>query len=89
MTANDQPPEKQSPLDFNSTGEEADSFETLFDELETIAHRLEDGALNFEQSIALYEQGVELASRCQQFLSNVEQRIEILRDMTNDGPGSE
>ena len=50
MTANDQPPEKQSPLDFNSTGEEAESFETLFDELETIAHRLEDGALNFEQS---------------------------------------
>lgn len=89
MTANDQPPEKQSPLDFDSTGDEAESFETLFDELEMIANRLEDGELNFKQSIALYEQGVELASRCQQFLSEVEQRIEILRGRTNDERGPE
>ena len=84
MTANDQTPEKQTPLDFDSTGDESESFEMLFDELETIANRLEDGALNFEQSIALYEQGVKLASRCQQFLGEVEQRIEILRGRTND-----
>ena len=44
-----------------------------------LPQQLEEGGLTLEQSLALYEEGMHLAQRCQALLSNVEQRIETLR----------
>ena len=75
----------QAPLDFDSASEEAESFETLFSRLEATAAQLEEGAMSLEQSVALYEQGMALAERCQTLLTDVEQRIELLRQRASDG----
>ena len=75
----------QAPLNFDSASEEAENFETLFTGLESIAAQLEDGAMSLEQSVALYEQGMALAERCQALLTDVEQRIELLRQRANGG----
>ncbi len=57
-----------------------ETFEALYERLQELTDRLEAGELPLDQSIALYEQGVELAQRCRQLLSDVEQRIERLRE---------
>ena len=85
MTTTDHQPDKQPPLDFDSASAEAENFETLFAQPETIAAQLEAGSLGLEESVALYERGMELASRCQQLLGDVEQRIEVLRERANGG----
>ena len=75
----------QPPLGLDSASEEAENFETLFSRLEATAAQLESGAMSLEQSVALYEQGMELAERCQTLLTDVEQRIELLRQRANGG----
>jgi exodeoxyribonuclease VII small subunit len=75
----------QPPLSFDSATEESLNFETLFSRLEATAAELEAGAMSLEQSVALYEQGMELAKRCQTLLTDVEQRIELLRQRANGG----
>lgn len=57
-----------------------ETFEALYERLQALTDRLETGELPLDQSVALYEEGVELARRCQQLLSDVEQRIERLRE---------
>ena len=57
-----------------------ETFEALYERLQVLTDRLEAGELSLDQSVALYEEGVELARRCQQLLSDVEQRIERLRE---------
>ena len=85
MTASDDQPIAQPALDFDSATAEAESFEALFAQLETIAGQLEAGSLSLEESISLYERGMTIAARCQQLLSDVEQRIEVLRQGANGG----
>ena len=67
---------------------ETESFEVLFARLEEISGRLEEGGLSLEQSVDLYEEGMRLAQRCQDLLTNVEQRIETLRQRVLE-PGDE
>ncbi len=57
-----------------------ETFEALYERLQALTDRLETGELPLDQSVALDEEGVELARRCQQLLSDVEQRIERLRE---------
>ena len=57
-----------------------ETFEALYERLQVLTDRLEAGELSLDQSVVLYEEGVELARRCQQLLSDVEQRIERLRE---------
>ncbi len=83
MTDSTPESDPQAPLNFDSASEEAENFETLFSRLEATAARLEEGAMSLEQSVALYEQGMELAERCQALLTDVEQRIELLRQRAN------
>lgn len=54
------------------------SFETSLASLEQIVHHLESGELPLEQALELFEEGVRLARRCQDQLSDVEQRVEVL-----------
>lgn len=78
-------PNAQPPLDLDSTTEEAENFEALFNRLEATAAQLEAGEMSLEQSVELYEQGMQLAERCQTLLTDVEQRIELLRQRANGG----
>ena len=64
----------QSALDLDTAG-----FEALYARLEAVSQMLEAGGLTLDQSLALYEEGMRLAQRCQALLTDVEQRIETLR----------
>ncbi len=62
---------------------EGNTFEALYARLEEVAQRLEAGDLTLEESVALYEEGMRLAEECQGLLTDVEQRIEVLRQRAN------
>lgn len=68
-----------------TTPTEGEDFETLYRRLDEVATRLESGNLPLDQSIELYEEGMRLAQQCQALLTNVEQRIETLREAYEDG----
>ncbi len=78
--------EPSDSTDTNATADGDDEgFEALYAQLEAVVSRLEAGDLTLEESVSLYEQGMALAERCQTRLTDVEQRIEQLRQ--NAGPG--
>jgi exodeoxyribonuclease VII small subunit len=62
---------------------EGGTFEVLYARLEEVAQHLEAGDLTLEESVRLYEEGMTLAEQCQALLTDVEQRIEILRQRAN------
>jgi len=62
---------------------EGHTFEALYARLEEVAQRLEAGDLTLEDSVRLYEEGMVLAEQCQSLLTDVEQRIEVLRQRAN------
>jgi exodeoxyribonuclease VII small subunit len=70
---------KAQPPAERPDAEEAQDFEAVFTRLEEISALLEAGGLPLERSVDLYEEGMRLAQRCQELLTNVEQRIETLR----------
>lgn len=53
-------------------------FETALEELEKVVERLESGELSLEDSLAAFEQGVRLVKYCNQKLTEVEKKIELL-----------
>lgn len=53
-------------------------FESALEELESVIEQLESGDLSLEDSLAAFENGVGLIKYCNQKLSEVESKIEIL-----------
>jgi exodeoxyribonuclease VII small subunit len=53
-------------------------FEVALGELEQVVEQLESGDLSLEDSLAAFEKGVGLVKYCNQKLSEVEKRVEIL-----------
>ena len=53
-------------------------FEEALDELEKVVERLESGELSLEDSLAAFEDGVKLVRYCNQKLTEVEKKIELL-----------
>lgn len=53
-------------------------FESALEELKSVIDRLESGDLSLEDSLAAFENGVGLIKYCNQKLSEVESKIEIL-----------
>lgn len=53
-------------------------FEKTMIELEEIVMQLEKGELSLEDSLKQFEKGITLARRCQDVLSQAEQKIEAL-----------
>ena len=53
-------------------------FETALEELENLVEQLESGDLSLEDSLAAFEKGVGLVKLCNQKLSDVEKKIELL-----------
>lgn len=53
-------------------------FETAIADLEQIVEQLESGDLSLEDSLAAFEKGVGLVRYCNQKLSDVEKKVELL-----------
>jgi exodeoxyribonuclease VII small subunit len=53
-------------------------FEEALQELEKVVEQLESGDLSLEDSLAAFEDGVRLVKYCNQKLTEVEKRIELL-----------
>ena len=63
----------------------SEDFEALYERLQQVTARLEGGDLPLDESLVLYDEGMRLARRCQQLLSEAEQRIEVLRQAFESG----
>jgi exodeoxyribonuclease VII small subunit len=57
---------------------EKKKFEAALEELEKVVERLESGELSLEESLAAFEEGVKLVNLCNQKLTEVEKKIELL-----------
>ncbi|HEY1265618.1 MAG TPA: exodeoxyribonuclease VII small subunit [Candidatus Binatia bacterium] len=57
---------------------EKQKFETAIEELEKVVERLESGELSLEDSLAAFEDGIRLVKFCNQKLTEVEKKIELL-----------
>jgi exodeoxyribonuclease VII small subunit len=53
-------------------------FEAALESLEEVVEQLESGALSLEEALAAFEKGVGLVRYCNQKLTEVEKRIELL-----------
>jgi len=53
-------------------------FEAALEELEKMVEQLESGELSLEDSLAAFEEGVRLVKYCNQKLTEVERKIELL-----------
>ena len=53
-------------------------FKEALEELEKVVEQLESGELSLEDSLAAFEQGVKLVRYCNQKLTEVEKKIELL-----------
>lgn len=53
-------------------------FETALEQLELVVEQLESGELSLEDSLAAFEKGVGLVRICNQKLSEVEKKVELL-----------
>ncbi|HBA40716.1 MAG: exodeoxyribonuclease VII small subunit [Deltaproteobacteria bacterium RIFCSPLOWO2_02_56_12] len=53
-------------------------FEEALEELEKVVEQLESGELSLEDALAAFEAGVRLVKYCNQKLTEVERRIELL-----------
>jgi exodeoxyribonuclease VII small subunit len=53
-------------------------FESALEELENIIEQLESGDLSLEDTLAAFEKGVGLVKHCNQKLSEVEKKVELL-----------
>lgn len=59
-------------------GQSDKKFESALEELESVVEQLESGDLSLEDSLAAFEKGVGLVKYCNQKLSEVEQKVELL-----------
>jgi exodeoxyribonuclease VII small subunit len=57
---------------------EKKKFEEALEELEKVVERLESGELSLEESLAAFEEGIGLVKFCNQKLTEVEKKIELL-----------
>ena len=53
-------------------------FEVALEELEKVVEQLESGDLSLEDALAAFEKGVGLVKYCNQKLTDVEKKVELL-----------
>ena len=56
------------------------SFEESITILESITNKLEAGNIPLEEALDLFQEGIELSKFCEKKLTEVEQKIEILKN---------
>lgn len=62
----------------NSKDQPVLKFETALEQLEAVVEQLESGELSLEESLSAFEKGVGLVRFCNQKLSEVEKKVELL-----------
>ena len=65
------------------TKKNLDTFESAINQLETIIQHIENNQIDLESALNQYKQGMELVKFCQDKLKDVEQKIKILDQETN------
>ena len=60
------------------------SYEHARDELVDVVSRLEQGQVTLEESISLWERGEALATRCEQWLDNARERLDLARKAADE-----
>lgn len=60
-----------------------DNFEKAINELENIIQHIENNQIDLEDALNNYKHGMELVKFCQSKLNDVEQKIKILDQETN------
>lgn len=68
---------------------EGPDFEAALEELETLVERMEGGELSLDASLAAFERGIHLTRRCQQALTEAEQRVQVLLEKEDGSLGTE
>jgi exodeoxyribonuclease VII small subunit len=58
--------------------QQSKKFEAALEELEQVVERLESGDLSLEDSLAAFEKGVGLVKFCNEKLTEVEKKVELL-----------
>ena len=61
------------------------TFEQSMEKLEQVVNRLESGELGLDESLAEYEQGVKYLRVCYRQLAQVQQKIELLSGVDEQG----
>ena len=61
------------------------SFEDSLRELQKIVQQLEQGDLGLSESLDSYESGVQDLKQCYRQLAKAEQKVELLREVAEDG----
>lgn len=62
----------------------APPFEKSIAELDKIVKQLEKGELSLDESLKQYEKAMILARKCQQVLTEAEQKVQMLSSAEND-----
>mgnify|MGYP000650293154 CR=1 FL=1 len=65
------------------TKKNLDTFESAINQLETIIQHIENDQIDLESALNQYKHGMELVKFCQDRLRDVEQKIKILDQETN------
>ena len=65
------------------TKKNSDTFESAINQLETIIQHIENNQIDLESALNQYKHGMELVKFCQDKLRDVEQKIKILDQETN------
>lgn len=68
----------ESPSTGTDSAAATPDFEQALEELESLVERMESGNLSLDESLAAFERGIQLTRRCQQALSQAEQRVQLL-----------
>lgn len=63
-------------------------FEKSITELEEIVAQLEKGELSLEDSLKQFEKGISVARKCQEILTQAEQKIEMLSSIPPSSSGT-
>ena len=65
------------------TKKNSDTFESAINQLEIIIQHIENNQIDLESALNQYKHGMELVKFCQDKLRDVEQKIKILDQETN------
>tara|TARA_Y100000996_G_scaffold232556_1_gene183013 strand:- start:2941 stop:3150 length:210 start_codon:yes stop_codon:yes gene_type:complete len=69
---------------LEKSNKEQKSFEQAFERLEEIVSLIEKTNNNLEDMVALVEEGMELSKYCEFKLKDVQDRINIINDKSNE-----
>lgn len=65
------------------------SIEESFEQLDDIMEKLQDEDIKLEESFELYKKGMEMLAHCKEVIDDVEKKVQILSDNSDDAEDEE